>query len=76
MNQRTSLIGGSLSFAAVILLSYISIARPGDGSPFMQLLAPAEVEMPREGEDSTEDSLVEGADRTMIRGLGFGFLPE
>jgi hypothetical protein len=76
MNQRTSLIGGILSFAAVILLSYINFARSGDGSPFMQLLAPAEVEMPGEREDSTEDSLVQGAGRTMIQSLGFGFLPE
>lgn len=46
MNQKTSLIGGTISFAAVLLLSFLSLDMVEGEGFFMQGLMPLDVSAP------------------------------
>jgi hypothetical protein len=54
MSDRKSLIGGSIAFTAVIILSILSLDVGKGGGSFMLELVPLEVEVPSPGEDTTE----------------------
>ena len=54
MTERTSFIGGVVSFAAVILLSILSLDRVDDGFLSLLGITSSAVEAPAIAEDSAE----------------------
>ncbi len=59
MTQRTSLVGGFVSFVAVALLSCLSLDMVEDGGFFMQELELTVVDTPTAGENSSKTLCVE-----------------
>lgn len=55
MSLRVSLVGGVVSFTAVILLSLLSLDMEGAQGFFMQELSVPQVEVAPVGDDSTEN---------------------
>jgi len=59
MSEKTSLVGGTISFALVILLSFLSLDTMGGGGFFMQELISPRVDIPVAEGDSAEIPCIE-----------------
>ena len=59
MTQKTSFVGGVISFAAVILLSILSLDTVEEGGFFMQEVFSSQVDAPPSEGDSIDGSCIE-----------------